>query len=698
MPDPTNDRMDALSEAIVRVLRRLDSLEARLSIVERAMRLETVAAEPAREFPAAPAPAEVAAAAQPRAIPAPPAPPAAEPRPAPETRRLETRLGLTWINRVGVVTMILAAAFFFKYAVDNRWIGEAGRVIVGVLAGFLSLGLAERTSRSGHRIYSQGLCGLGIAVLYLSFYASFGFYKLVPQALAFLLMTLTTALAGGLALRYDAAAILALGLLGGYATPPLLSTGEDRPWFLFGYVLLLNLGALWAAGRRNWRRIEMLALAGTAVLYVAWYAEHFQRGKEFPATFWALAFYALFAVSRSTVAPFAAQVLTMVALLAVWEGRVAWLPAALLVSAAGLAIASWRNRPLLAATSLSAFWLLAFGWYDSLPAPRPAGAVLLWLTAALLLFLAWIPWRVLYQRKAATAPELALIAANGLAYFSICNHLLWPDYRAYLGLFTVALAALHLGAGYALWSRQPADRRDLRPVLLCAGLALVFLTLAAPIQFTGYRITIAWSLEAAALVWIARRTGSASLKYAAVVVFVLALIRLAFVDAFLLPDPTAYAAIGNLRFLTFAVSALSFWAASRWLAVNQEKLAAYVAGHAVLLWALILEAAGWAGRTAAAENLVSVRSAAISILLMSYALLLVGLGVAARSGVSRLMGLGLVGVVVLKLYLYDVWQLRRVYRVIAFTVLGALLLLTSFLYSRYREKIENWLKYEKAGS
>jgi uncharacterized membrane protein len=234
-------------------------------------------------------------------------------------------------------------------------------------------------------------------------------------------------------------------------------------------------------------------------------------------------------------------------------------------------------------------------------------------------------------------------------------------------------------------------------VLLCAGLALVFLTLAAPVQFTGYRITIAWSLEAAALVWIARGTGSASLKYAAFVVFALALIRLAFLDAFLLPDAAAYAAIGNLRFLTFAVSALSFWGASRWLAENREKLAAYVAGHAVLLWALILEAAGWADRTAAAENVVSLRSAAISILLMSYALLLVGLGVAARSGVSRVLGLGLVGVVVLKLYLYDVWQLRRVYRVIAFTVLGALLLLTSFLYSRYRDKIENWWKHEKAG-
>jgi uncharacterized membrane protein len=322
----------------------------------------------------------------------------------------------------------------------------------------------------------------------------------------------------------------------------------------------------------------------------------------------------------------------------------------------------------------------------------------LWLTAAMLLFLAWVPWRLLVRRVSPAPRELALPAVNGLAYFSVCYDLLRPDYQSYLGLFSVGLAALHLATGYLLWSRQAAGERDRRPVLLCAGLALVFLTLAAPIQFTGYRITIAWSLEAAALLWISLRTGSQRLRYAAFVVFVLVLGRLAFIDSQAYADPKAYATLGNLRFLTFLISALSFWVASRWLAENTEKLATYVAGHAVLLWALILEVVGWASRSAAIENLGSVRSAAISILLMSYALLLVIIGVAARSGVSRLLGLGLVAIVVLKLYLYDVWELRRIYRVTAFTVLGLLLLLTSFLYSRYRGTIEGWWKSEKAGS
>jgi len=50
------------------------------------------------------------------------------------------------------------------------------------------------------------------------------------------------------------------------------------------------------------------------------------------------------------------------------------------------------------------------------------------------------------------------------------------------------------------------------------------------------------------------------------------------------------------------------------------------------------------------------------------------------------------------LYLYDVWLLVRVYRIAAFAVLGALLLVTSYLYSHYREKIEAWWKDDQAPS
>src|SRR5262249_30753595 len=158
--------------------------------------------------------------------------------------------------------------------------GPGGRVAMGVFAGLAALGGADRMWRGGQKTYAQGISGLGVAILYLSFYASFGFYHLVEPGFAFVLMVLTTAMAGVFALRYDAAAIAALGLLGGYATPVLLSAGEDRPWILFTYVLVLNGGALAAARRKNWRSLEALALVATVVLYGGWRMDRFTAEKR----------------------------------------------------------------------------------------------------------------------------------------------------------------------------------------------------------------------------------------------------------------------------------------------------------------------------------------------------------------------------------------------------------------------------------
>src|SRR5579871_2776466 len=138
------------------------------------------------------------------------------------------------------------------------------------------------------------MCGLGVSILYLSFYASFGFYHLLPQAAAFFLMAMVTAMAGALALRYDGIAIAALGMLGGYATPLLLSTGQDAPWTFFSYLFLINVGAIAIARPRRWAPLDLMAFLATAILYVAWFGDWFKPEKQVVATAAAMAFFALF--------------------------------------------------------------------------------------------------------------------------------------------------------------------------------------------------------------------------------------------------------------------------------------------------------------------------------------------------------------------------------------------------------------------
>ncbi len=61
-----------------------------------------------------------------------------------------------------------------------------------------------------------------------------------------------------------------LGLLGGFATPALLSTGENQPIPLFGYLLLLNVGLAWVAHSRAWPALAWLTLIFTTLYQWGW--------------------------------------------------------------------------------------------------------------------------------------------------------------------------------------------------------------------------------------------------------------------------------------------------------------------------------------------------------------------------------------------------------------------------------------------
>ena len=209
-----------------------------------------------------------------------------------------------------------------------------------------------------------------------------------------------------------------------------------------------------------------------------------------------------------------------------------------------------------------------------------------------------------------------------------------------------------------------------------------------PIQFTGFTITIAWSIEAAALTWLGVSFSTRRPILAAFVLFAIAVLHVIFADG----QVTSATLLLNIRFLSFASLGAAFLLSAYWSsrAYRRFALIHFLAGHVILLAGLTLEVIDWANRSAQTENLLSVETIAITILFAVYAVALVSIGVAARSGANRFAGLGLTGIVVLKLYLFDVWQLSRVYQIIAFVILGVLLLATSFLYSRFKNLISEW--------
>ena len=115
----------------------------------------------------------------------------------------------------------------------------------------------------------QGLIGGGIATLYFSVFAAVSFYHLIDPYSAFALMALITAAAGAMAVRFDSLLIAVLGIIGGYGTPVLLSTGGVNFAGLFAYVLLLGCGILGISLKKNWHLLNYLGFACTYGLFAA---------------------------------------------------------------------------------------------------------------------------------------------------------------------------------------------------------------------------------------------------------------------------------------------------------------------------------------------------------------------------------------------------------------------------------------------
>jgi len=692
--------LNALSEAILRLLHKQEDFDRRLAALEAGVRYQA----PARAMPT-PSPLPFISEpiitpepATPPLLPATETPPEIPATPPPvEPRRLETNIGLTWLNRIGVITLVLGVAFFFKWAADNQYIGPAGRVELGVLAGLAALAAADYLWRKGQRIFAQGVTGAGVAIVYLSVFAAFSFYQLIPQSFAFVFMFVATLSTAALALRYASVAIAALGLFGGYLTPILLSTGEDHPWFLFSYVLLLDVGALALARKQAWKLLEILSLFATVTLFWAWMASHYNSDKRLVAVVFKLVFYAVFSVTSLRWLFIIAQASAALALAIVTEKEaLQFFALELSIVAAGLWISGWKKSNALWSVTFASFWIVYGLWsidfYARPPLPMFEG-----ITAAFLLFLGWVAWLLLVGSHTLSVQQMTVFALNGAAYFGCSYALLEPKYHAWLGLLAVAVAGAHLALGAHMWRVREAKGVDTRPVLLSLGISLCFLTLAIPIQLTQYRITMAWSLEGAALAWIGARLRSDRALYGALLVFALVYARLLSIDSWIFPTAASYATLWNGRFLTFAVAAVSLLCAAWW--ARETPLVAlpeYLAGHIALLWGLSLEAIGWAERTSPPQNQLSVETVSISILFAIYAVALVSLGVVTRAAINRICGLTLIGLVVLKLYFFDVWQLGRGYRISAFVALGALLLTTSFLYSRFRATIEKLWKDDAA--
>jgi uncharacterized membrane protein len=279
----------------VKTRRRLEALEAALAgrpiIVE--PRREPAPPPPPRPKPVIQPPPPAIA---PEPPPPPPPPRVSPPRKSLDAFELESLIGRRGVGWVAVVLILFATAFFMKYAFDNRWIGELGRVSIGIAFGIaMSLG-GFRYHRRGWRIFSQILMAGGIVLLYLSSYAAFGYYHLVGQKTAFAFLAILIAEAAAIALVYNAPAIAIMALIGGLLTPVLLHSDRDQYRSFFTYLVVLDAGAL--ALLKHWRGLSSIAYYGTQLLFWIWYDENYHHQKRGAVLVFQTAIFLLFLLAH----------------------------------------------------------------------------------------------------------------------------------------------------------------------------------------------------------------------------------------------------------------------------------------------------------------------------------------------------------------------------------------------------------------
>ena len=622
--------MDSQSD-LQAIRQLLAELTARVYRIERKLGMDVQAAPPLQPppktvgaplLPEVGRSGEVPVQSSEKPIPPPPpqhpvVPAASHPAAAPREIDLESRIGSHWLNRIGIAALLIGISYFLKFAFDNNWIGPTGRVTIGILAGIAIVIWSERFRLHGYKAFSYSLKAVGIGALYLSLWAAFHVYGLIPSGVTFLMMLIVTAATAAMALSQDAQILAAFALAGGFSTPLLLSTGVNREVALFSYVAVLDVATLVLVTFKPWRRLLVMSYAGTLLLYAGWYSSFYTRPQLGLTLAFATLFFAIFAVAPLvTLQP---------------EGEI----------------------PLFA----------------SIPA--------------------------------------VLAFVNAGVYFLQAYIMVEEVDKTYMAWFALALAAI-----YIFLSRQ-VHARNLSPgaseilYFLHLAVAIAFITVAIPIRLDAHWITMGWFVEAGVLLWVANRVHSDFLNILALAALALGVGRLLLIDNF---HPTQL--IFNMRMATYGVAVAVLGAVAWYASRRHDEAAGTVAAVAIValnilaLVALTREVADYFTRQMTIvrppdrlytpnewrlkyTDIVRIdieRDFTYSALWMAYGALLMIVGFLRQSAFVRWQALLLIAATTVKVFVYDVSQLDRQYRIISFMILGVLLLAISFVYQR------DWLK------
>ena len=625
---------------------------------------------------------------------------------------LEITLGTKWLVWVGVGLLLAATGFFVKYAYDNAWVGPQGRIAIGTISGIVAIGLGERFRRRDWFALFQSLTGCGIGMFYICIFAAFQIYHLTGQGVAMVLAVLVTVLAVVMAVAHNSVVIALLGLVGGFLSPVLLSTGTNHPHALFTYIAILDLIAMGTAYFRRWRALDLLSFLGTVLLYEGWYEKFYASDQMTPALIYTSLFYLMFlliptlySLVRRTAETH--EGLLLVASNAVWSfssyyrilfhdyrhamGFVV-LGQAILVF---LLFQLWASRAGKENRTAESLLIIALGLVTiAVPIQlKFYGVPIAWAMEGAVLVAIGVRFRQTIPKWGGVGA--LFLAAGGLLYRLPLHRVgFTPIFNIPFGSWGMVIAAAVAAFVLLYKDRETEEHRPLAAAsfLLAFALGCALPTMELSLFWTihpgkDYRIheysslAVLWALIPSAVAAFVYRRQLPSWMPLAWVCYVIGIgIFLAGLSHYGLSDVWL---ILNTSFLSKLVFIVSLW----WGAFASRRSHPGIApdvleslGHGLLAILAATEVVRWAE-----DYWVSSRvgMSLISAVWALQALVLIWLGLFTRTRLRRIAGFALFAVCVGKILVVDMSTLKAVYRIVSFFAGGVLLITAGYFYQRY---------------
>ncbi|MSR76525.1 MAG: DUF2339 domain-containing protein [Candidatus Ryanbacteria bacterium] len=667
-----------------------------------------------------------------------PTPMAAKTSPA-RDKEFEFKIGSRVFTGVGVIAILLGTAFFLRYAFDNNLINETTRVALGLLGGTVLLVLGWLANKR-YALFGQVITGGGIGLWYLSLYAAFNFYSLISQPTAFFFMIITTIAAAGLSMFYDAFPLAAFATIGGFATPLLLPSDTSNHHTLFLYITLLDLGIFALAWKKVWQYLTLGGFIGTTLVTMAWYGSEYSKdlfGLSFGYT---TLFFLIFLVitylhqlfktdeergvdiALACANPslyFLCNFLTIDALYPDLTALFAFV-LGIFYFVLGSSLYLSRNQKLSQHFSQILLGISFLFFIVTIPIQFEKHWITIWWGALglILLTLGFVLRMRVARLSAMIAFTLTFVRLFALDIILTGNATAWLNSRFMTFFFISVLLAL-ASLIFELKKREgfaqnlvglEQDEFNTSISYLFVSLYIVSLVgIAAELgqfqkMFWLPTMGALWGLWGGVLSLVVSNKPLRALAYGT---FVISAAHIVMSNGFIHID--TYASIFNTRvFVTlFFVASVALFAAvarARKSAMPEEerRLIApllFTAMNGMMLWLVSIEVADYFNqqmRRSRAEylRLINMKRAALSVAWTLYSVALLIIGIIKKSTHARLSAICLFGVVVVKVFLVDTENLNDFYRFISFISLGVILLLSGFLYYRFRERILEFIKVE----